>query len=129
MKIYCTTCSKSKEDSHELIESIKKYKSERIISIYQKSKEDKVEFRILSGKFGLLGSKEKIPNYDELLTMDKIPQLKELIKKQIALENIDYIVFFIGDVKQDPNNKNYIDLIKKVCFESNIKLEILDVLS
>jgi len=124
MKIYCTTCSKEKVEDKEKINAIKRYISPRINSIYKKSQKDHVEFRILSGKFGLLRPNEKIPAYNQKLEMKNIPNLINIIKSQISSQNINEIIFFSVNPKQDINWKPYLYLIRKICSEEKISLEI-----
>jgi hypothetical protein len=124
MKIYCTICSREKTKDARKIEAIKRYKSQKIKSLYEKSQKDHVEFRILSGKFGLLKPDEKIEYYDKLLIMADIPKLAKIIKKQIFSQNINEIVFFAIDPKQDIYSKPYLYLMKKVCSENKIPLKI-----
>tara|TARA_Y100000310_G_C20394295_1_gene674307 strand:- start:181 stop:579 length:399 start_codon:yes stop_codon:yes gene_type:complete len=124
MEIYCTICCKEKRTNKELIESNKRYISERIKAIHNKSKKDNVEFRILSGKFGLLKSKEKIPWYDHQLTMEEIPQLDKIVKRQLSSQKIDKIIFFVRDSHSHPDWKPYIELLEKSCSNQKISLEI-----
>ncbi|MEK6894418.1 MAG: DUF6884 domain-containing protein [Nanoarchaeota archaeon] len=124
MKIYCTICSNNKDKDPKPIEAIKRYKSERITSIYNKSKDEGVDFRILSGKYGLIKPNDKISYYDKLLTKDKIFQIKDLINKQLISQKIKEISFFTNDSKE---YKPYEGLIKIVCSELGIKLEIIEI--
>lgn len=124
MKIYCTICSKNKDESKNEIEAIKRYKSERIKEVYNKSKKDNVEFRILSGKYGLVKPEDKIGHYDELLTKDKVSQIAQVVSEQVTFQNIKEILFF---TKVSNEYKPYQDLIKMVCSELKIKLNIINL--
>jgi len=124
MKIYCTICCKEKRNDKEPIESINRYISERIKSIYEKSKKDAVEFRILSGKFGLLKLNEKIPNYDYQLFAKKVPEMVQIVCKQLSSQNIGKVIFFAGNPKLNPDWKPYINLIQKSCSNLDIFLEM-----
>ena len=124
MKIYCTPCCKEKRRNKELIESNKRYISDRIKAIYNKGKKDNVGFRIFSGKFGLLKPEEKIPWYDYKLTMERMPNLSKKVKKQLSSQKIDKVVFFTENLRKDLELKPYLALIKDCCNDKNISLEI-----
>jgi hypothetical protein len=124
MKIYCTICCKEKRKDKEPLEAINRYISTRIETVYNKSKTDNVEFRILSSKFGLLKPDIKIPWYDQKLTLEHEQELKDRVKEQINQEKIDHIVFFVGNIEEDPNWKQYLSLISDICSENNLVLEM-----
>tara|TARA_Y100000310_G_C20685629_1_gene818751 strand:- start:1154 stop:1540 length:387 start_codon:yes stop_codon:yes gene_type:complete len=122
MKIYSTICCKEKKIDKELLESINRYISARIYSIYKKSQKDQVEFRILSGKFGLLKPEDKIPFYDKKLNLQEIEILKEIVKKQLISQKIEEVIFFSENPKENPDWKPYINLIKIACLETEVIL-------
>ena len=124
MKIYCTICSKEKRTNAELMESNMRYLSGRIKAIYNKSKKDNVEFRILSGKFGLLKPEEKIPLYDHKLTMGEISNLDKIVKQQLSSQGIDKVIFFARNPKINSDWKPYITLIQNSCSNQKVSLEI-----
>jgi len=124
MKIYCTSCSKEKVKSKGKINAIKRYISPRINSIYKKSQKDSIQFRILSGKFGLLKPTAKIPYYEQKLKIKDLPNLIEMVRQQLSSQNINEVIFFSANLKQYPDWQPYISLIKKACSEKNISLKI-----
>ena len=123
MKISCTICSREKNTGHSLLPAIRRYASERIHSVHEKSKADKVEFRILSGRFGLLAPDEKIPFYDHLLVSDEIKETKQIVKAQMIREDIDEVVFFMENLAEHPNWQAYYEVIRQACSELNIKFQ------
>ena len=123
MKIYCTPCCKEKRADKELLEAISRYQSERILAVFKKSEQDHVEFRILSGTFGLVHPREKIPFYDHQLTAEEIPQLTQKVKQQLAAQNIDAVVFFSKTTEMQ-ERKPYADTITQACTELGIPLEL-----
>ena len=72
MRIYCTTCSRKKLQTKEPVRAIDLYLSENIRRVYSKSLIDGLDFRILSGKFGLLSPDDKVRSYDYLLREDGV---------------------------------------------------------
>ena len=112
MKIYLTICSGEKRKDRKLLEAIERYNYPRINKFYELSKKDKVEFRILSGKFGLLKPEDKIPFYDKKLGEKDIEKLSELVGRQIKKEKITEIIFF---VRNEKDWKPYIKVVENVC--------------
>jgi len=124
MEIYLTICCEKKKKDKGVMRAIERYNYPRINRIYSKSKEDGINFRILSGKFGLLKIDDKIPWYDNELSEDSFRKLKELVKSQIVKEKISNITFFMRDLRKNPEWKPYFSLIKEVCVELEINLKI-----
>ena len=120
MKIYLTICNKEKRYDKRLLEAVKRYSYPRINKIYAMAKKDEVEFRIFSGKFGLLKPKDKIPWYDQKLNIKYTSKLKKLVEGQLKKENIREIIFFIN---RSTCWKPYISVIEKVSRNLKIKLE------
>jgi len=142
--IFITYCSKEKDESSELLEAIKRYKSNRIQKVYKTSQLVTVDFMILSGEFGLLKSTDKIPYYDHLLLMEEVNKYtKKLIKQLVEINNTRprlrepqaseknkekiRIVFFTEYLKNDVNLKPYQISIKTACDKLNIKFIMIEM--
>ncbi len=121
MIVYCTACCKKKRDDLRKLTSIERYISGRIIRVYKKSGDDKVGFRIFSGKYGLLRPVEKILWYDEKLDSGKISKMTELLKKQILRQKISQIVFFTYNPKRYPGLQPYFEALKSACGKAKIE--------
>lgn len=124
MRIYCTTCSKEKSEKPGAIRAIDRYESDRINSIYEKAKRDVVEFRILSGKFGLIRPDFFIEWYDRKLEMEVVPILAEQVKKQFIFEKISAVDLFTQNPVEWPEFLPYNTLIEQVCKELNLSLSV-----
>jgi hypothetical protein len=113
--VLITSCGKLKEKTPK--PAGKLYKSSRIRHLYRRSKELGISFYILSAKYGLVEADQVIEPYDQELDEKR---LKELLP-QVAniLKNFDVVIFYKGGAK-----KYYLDLIRKACIESNIKLVV-----
>ena len=127
MKIYLTNCCKDKRKDSEPLEVLKRYISDRIEYVYEKSRKDNTEFRVLSGKFGLLKFKDKIPYYDHQLQLKDLTQLKKVLLEQLKSQKIDSVVFFSRDPNKFLDLKLYIGVIQQTCAELNIFFERRDV--
>ena len=124
MKIYCTTCCKEKASTSKKIAAIDLYLSGRISAIYKWSKKDKIAFRILSGKYGLLRPETKIEWYDKKLEMEDLPQIVPIIAEHLSENKIEEVVFFAKNLTDFPDWKPYYEAIEKACFLVNTFLNI-----
>jgi len=120
MKIYCIVCSRKKLETDRPVDALDLYLSPNIKDVFGRSLEDNVGFRILSGKFGLLKSGDKIGWYDYLLTTDAVEGLVKKIKDQMETQGIDDITFFAENRKEHPNWGPYYDVIENACRELGI---------
>lgn len=124
MKAFCTYCSAQKDTTLKMIPAIKRYKSQRIISVYSESLRQKHEFIILSGKFGLLYPNDEVPFYDHLLKHSEVEELAQIVDRQIKLMGLSEIVFFTRSPIQDKNVVCYIDCLEMACEITNTILKI-----
>ncbi|MBL4624373.1 MAG: hypothetical protein JKY42_04445 [Flavobacteriales bacterium] len=124
MRIYCTTCSKEKSTQEGKIATIQRYQEERIRTIYNKSQQDNIGFRILSGKYGLLSATDEIPWYDQVLLTHEINNMIDLIALQIEHSGITSIDLFVKDPVQYPDWAAYVSTMIGACEKTGIQLEI-----
>lgn len=122
MIIYITLCCKKKRKVPLPIKSINRYISGRIQRIYQKSILDRVNFRIFSGKFGLLDPGRKIFWYDEKLTDEKVSSMTRLLQKQMGEEKVSKIIFFAYNLNKNRSWIPYSKALKAACKRKKIKL-------
>lgn len=94
---YITYCSKEKNNSPHLLPSINRYVSTRIKKVYELSEKDSVEFRILSGKFGLLKESDLIPWYDHLLQINEVNAMVKKVATVLKKLGFSKVIFFYKD--------------------------------
>jgi hypothetical protein len=126
MLAYCTYCSADKHYSETLLPAIQLYNSVRINKVFQAAKKSTTPFLILSGKYGVVSSSEKISYYDHLLTSSEIETHSDLISAQMMSMNITAIEFYTNSIKKDKNLHPYLDCITKACAKASIKLKIIE---
>jgi hypothetical protein len=117
MKIYCTICSKDKSKDKGKIPSIERYVSRRIDEIYEKTQEDRVNFMIFSGKYGLIGPETKIPFYDKKLMIDDLGEMVNFLRDQLKQKQIKEVVFFS---KNEESEAPYRDALREACYKEEI---------
>ncbi len=125
MTVYCTYCSAGKDISPNLLAAIERYKSNRIISVYQDAKSKDLEFYILSGKYGILNCNEKIEYYDHLLVNSEIEKHSKIVADQLVKHQITNLVFYSNLISIDKNIKPYLDCISLASKIAGIALDIV----
>ena len=114
-KIYVTYCSAEKNPIEKEIKAIDRYRSERIKYVQSLAKQDKVDFMILSGKFGLLQPTELIPNYDHLLKAFETTRLSKTVARQMKRLKGKSVVLYTHWMDKDVNVAPYIETLTDAC--------------
>ncbi len=127
MKIYCTTCCKEKKAITGKIAAIDLYLDQRIHSIYLQSIKDGFDFRILSGKYGLLRATDLIPWYDKKMEKEDIAHLLPIIMKSIERDKIDSIILFAKDPDLFADWFPYVEVIRLACKGQGIDFEFREI--
>ncbi len=125
--LYITYCSRDKSIDSGEIPALERYLSERIGAVHTVALEGGADFRILSGKFGLVGPDEMIPWYDHLLTGEEVEGHVALIVPQLREIAPAHVLFFSRSVAADGGVIAYRVAITRACREAEIDFAILDV--
>ena len=96
-----TSCSKKKNSSEKLIKSSDRYIGQMFNATKRFSEDNDYDLLIISAKYGLLRSEEKITNYDQRLTtkkqaIDLRPCVLPKLKKIISENNYSRIIIIMG---------------------------------
>lgn len=120
--LHLTVCSREKKHTDEQLPAIERYTDERIkkVMLGVAPHED---FRILSGKFGLLKAEDPIPYYDHLLQLNETDQLNVSVIAALKRLNPSKIIFHTYSLQSDPNLHPYHLLLEKATKECGIALE------
>lgn len=81
---YITYCSKEKKKSARPLSALERYQSPRIHQVHDEAERDGADFRILSGRFGLIRGDERIPWYDHLLQSSEVGKMVERVAQGLA---------------------------------------------
>jgi tetratricopeptide (TPR) repeat protein len=126
MEIFCTYCSKEKDELIKYLPAIHRYKSKRIRKVNESAKLLGFPMYILSGLYGLISADRKIRYYDHLLLNKEVDDLvNKKIVNRIVKNKIEKIYFFRNS--SDPKIKPYIRAISKACNLSKTKITFLDI--
>ena len=121
--LYITYCSAEKDEASQLMPAIKRYLSPRIHAICALAKKDNADFRILSGKYGLLSENEEIPFYDHLLMPLEARPVSKLVAAHLEAMDVQKVVFFMEPLNYDPDVAPYLICISLAANEANLLLE------
>lgn len=124
MRIFCTYCSKDKDGSAQLLPAYLRYLSPRIDKVYKEAKAKGLELFILSGKFGLIHSDTKIPDYNQLLKFEEVTQIIKRLSVQLTNYNIDDILYYTKSPDQDVLIRPYLYAIEIACGCNNVGFQI-----
>ena len=124
-KIYVTYCSAEKNPIEKEIKAIDRYRSERIDYVRALAKQDKADFMILSGKFGLLAPTDLIPNYDHLLKAFETIRLSKTVARQMKNLKGKSIVMYSHWVDKDMNVAPYIETLTDACELTKIPFDLV----
>tara|TARA_B110000967_G_C18313114_1_gene283905 strand:- start:72 stop:467 length:396 start_codon:yes stop_codon:yes gene_type:complete len=127
MIAYSTYCSKEKKHSKILLPILERYKSKRILAVYNSAKAKGVKFVIFSGKYGILEVEQNIDHYDHLLLASEVEKHSDMVVSQLKEKKITKIIFYTNSIEYDKNLKPYIDCISMASAKGEITLEIIEL--
>ena len=124
-KIYVTYCSAQKNETEKEIKAVDRYISERIDHVRTLAKQDRADFMILSGKFGLLNPSDTIPYYDHLLKPFETTRLSKTIARQLKQMKGKSIVMHSHWMDRDIHVAPYIETITDACEIAKIPFDLV----
>lgn len=123
MKVYCTYCSRKKDEAPGLLPAIKRYMGGIIKDVHAKAIIENVELFILSGRFGFIHCEAKIPWYNQRLKDDQVPKLVEKLRWQLTNYEISELTYYTELPEDHLLLKPYNKAIEQACRENDIKFE------
>lgn len=124
MTLFLTYCSSDKLKFNHPVAALDLYRSERIRKVYTLASSAGAEFRILSGKYGLVAAEELLPWYDHLLQPLEVEAHANRVAAQLKILKVDAVIFHTRGTELDPQLVAYHDCIQQACAESAITLRI-----
>lgn len=104
--------------------AIEVYRSERINQVHRAAQESNAECLILSGKYGLLSTADKIAYYDHLLKAEEVDAHAQLLVLQLQEKGVSKVIFWMNSIKRDHQLEPYLDCIKLACKRALVPIEI-----
>lgn len=126
MTLYITYCSRDKKEADGLLPAIERYHSQRIEQVHELGREAGAEFAILSGKFGIVEPRDKIPYYDEILSEDRVESIARKAENYLARNNVSEAKYFTRPINEE--REPYLNCIRSACeaAEVDLTVEILE---
>ncbi len=125
MKMVCTYCSGPKRDDGGLLPAVDRYLSARIRDLAERAVEQGDEFRILSGRYGLIDLQQPLPWYDHLLQANEVPGLAETTADLLAHLRPDTVEYHTADPEHALAVAPYHAVIETACRLARIPLRVL----
>ncbi len=127
MTLFVTYCSAEKATEETDLPAVERYRSDRISDVFLAAKIAGVDFRILSGEFGLLAATTPIPYYDHLLTDAEVGNHGKKVARQLADLQPTQVVFFSRQVAADPNVAPYRSVMLAACTAVGVNCAIVEL--
>ena len=89
------------------------------------AKQEKADFMILSGKFGLLAPTDLIPHYDHLLKAFETTRLSKVVAKQMKNLKGKSIVMYSHWMDKDIHVAPYIETLTDACELTKIPFDLV----
>lgn len=124
MIVFCTYCSARKYRVDYPMPAIEVYRSERINHVHRASLEANAECLILSGKYGLLSTVDKIAYYDHLLKAEEVEAHAQVLVHQLQEKGVSKVIFWMNSVESDHQLEPYLDCIELACKRALVPIEI-----
>ncbi|MBN1286356.1 MAG: hypothetical protein JXB47_13240 [Anaerolineae bacterium] len=105
---YVTLCSAEKRDDPGDLPALDRYISARIRAVYKWAQRDGADFRIFSGKFGLLRADDPVPWYDQKLVAEDVSAAALRVAGQLRAEAFEKLVVYTDEVKVVPDVLVYV---------------------
>jgi len=122
-----TYCSRDKDPSPEPLPAVDRYLSPRIRAAGEAASKLQLEFRILSGLYGLLEQDKMIPDYDHLLRSDQIQEHAKKLAGQLTASTAGRVVFITRSLAEDPGTEPYRQAMLQGCSIARVECEILEI--
>lgn len=126
MNALCTNCSGKKHHDRGDVPAIRRYRSQRIRDVYTAALSLKARFYILSGKFGLVGPCDPIPDYDHLLQEHEVTDHAKTVAAQLGEFGVDNLLYVTASVVGEPALAPYVETIKRACAAASVTLFVLE---
>ncbi len=109
---YISLCCAEKRQDEGDLPAIERYTAARVHDVYRWAQRDGADFRIFSGKFGLLRPSDPIPWYDHLLQLEEVSEMAARTAKQIHKQGWYKLVVYTDETKTHPQELIYLGCLQ-----------------
>ena len=104
-----------------------RYDSARIRQVQSAAASLGIGFRLLSGKYGLLAPRDKVPYYDHLLKWEEIGRMLPGVIKRLARERVAAVVYFTRPLRKASAPLAYHALMEAACAARGIRMVGIEI--
>jgi len=123
--IAVTYCSRDKSPAPGLLPAAARYLSSRIRKVQALAAREGCEFRILSGKYGLLRPSEPIPYYDHLLCPGEVAALVQRVAEQLASQPSRDLRYYTRQSDTEAAVRPYLSVMEQACLAVGARLSVV----
>ena len=109
---YISLCCAQKRQDERDLPAIERYTAARVHDVYRWAQRDGADFRIFSGKFGLLRPSDPIPWYDHLLQLEEVSEMAALAARQIQEQGLRKLVVYTDETETHPQELVYLGCLQ-----------------
>ncbi|MBN1873373.1 MAG: prolyl oligopeptidase family serine peptidase [Anaerolineae bacterium] len=109
---YISLCSARKREDEGELPAIERYTAPRVNDVYHWARRDRAEFRIFSGKFGLLQAGDPIPWYDHRLQAEDVSAMATQVAEQLKTQGIHKLVVYTAVTEKHPAELIYLGCLQ-----------------
>ena len=125
--LYVTCCAAAKDPAEGLLPAAWRYRSARIEAVLALAVARGAEFRILSGRFGLVAAGQPIPDYDQPLTAAAAPLLAEAVAARLREIGPGRVVLFTRTDGDDPGAGPYRACCLAACDRAGLPCRVVEL--
>ncbi len=109
---YISLCSAAKRENEGDLPGIERYAAARGHDVYRSARRDGADFRIFSGKFGLLRPSDPIPCYDHILQPGEVSEMAARVTKQLREQGLRKLVVYTDETETHPQELIYLGCLQ-----------------
>ena len=119
MRILCTICSKSKNETPGLLPARERYTGKHVIEAVRAASRRGLPLFFLSGEYGFISADTEIPFYDHYLHESEVAELTKQVTEQLTKKEITEVFFY---TEHDESWKPYEDLLRAASSKAGVLL-------
>lgn len=109
---YISLCSKQKQEDAGDLPALQRYTAHRVQDVFHWSRRDAADFRIFSGKFGLLSAKDPVPYYDHLLRPGEVSRMAQKVARQLKEQGLRRLIVYTAPLNDHPAERVYLGCLQ-----------------
>ncbi len=109
---YISLCCAEKREDEGSLPAIERYTAARVHDVYHWARRDGADFRIFSGKFGLLRPSDPLPWYDHILQPEDVLEMAARVAEQNREQGLHKLVIHTAEIETHPQELIYLGCLQ-----------------